>query len=77
MFIEELASRVMNTIFLFSQLTQLELKKNIKTFSKIFIKDQKDMFSRRIRYKKLRRTIYMWFSFKISVLNEKRCKNLL
>jgi hypothetical protein len=40
------------------------------------MKDQKNMYPRKIRHAKTRRIIYE-FSFKMGVLNEKRCKILL
>jgi len=37
------------------------------------MKDQKNMYPKIIIHEKSRRTIYEWFSFKMGVLNEKRC----
>jgi len=39
------------------------------------MKDQKNMYPRKTRHEKSRRIIYE-FSYKMGVLNEKRCKNL-
>ena len=38
------------------------------------MKDQKNMYQRKTRHEKSRRIIYK-FSYKMGVLNEKRCKN--
>ena len=38
------------------------------------MKDQKNMYPRKTRHEKTRRIIYKWFSYKMGVLNEKRCK---
>jgi len=40
------------------------------------MKDQKNMYPRKTRHEKSRRIIYE-FSYKMGVLNEKRCKNNL
>ena len=40
----------------------------------MLMKDHKNMYPIRIIYEKSRRTIYEWFTFKMGVLNEKRCK---
>ena len=39
------------------------------------MKDQKNMYQRKTRHEKSRRIIYK-FSYKMGVLNEKRCKNI-
>ena len=39
------------------------------------MKDQKNMYPRKIRHEKSRRIIYE-FSYKMGVLNEKRCKRI-